>query len=178
VQTFRKILDKVTMFFVRISGVALAIVALLVIVSVIKRAIFGAPIKGMVELVQYGVMFAIVMALSRTTLNGAHTRVTMFTQSLPDKGQKVLDFIIKLLSLAMFCLLCYRLVLEMNGAAASRQVTEIFKIPFRVIYGILAFGVALNVIVVIFQSICSFMNIFKGPAPPASSGADERTEES
>ena len=161
------------MVFVRISSIVLAVVALLVIISVLKRALFGAPIKGMVEIVQYSVMFSIIIALPRTTLLGIHTRVTMLTESLPTKGQQILDFVVKLLTLGMFCFLCYMLVVEVRDAVDSKQVTEIFKIPFTAIYGVLACGVALNVIVVIYQTIDSFLSIFKKTEPALEGGADK-----
>lgn len=179
-QKVRKMIDKCTSALVMISGIVFVAIILLVLVSIIKRALFGAPIRGTVEIVQFGVMFCIAAALPKTTLLERHTRVTMLIDAMPATARKIINIFVKLAGLGVFGLLVYRLFIEVQNAAAKHRVTEIFKIPFSFVYGVLLVSVTITALVVLYQMIYSAVGTLKkdGLKPACdASGQDGQTAE-
>jgi hypothetical protein len=74
----KKALDKLSSGLLRFSSVVFFLVAVVMVVNILLRAILNTPIGGTIEIVQYGMLICIVLALSRTGFEGRHIRVTFF----------------------------------------------------------------------------------------------------
>ncbi|NLM21397.1 MAG: hypothetical protein GX207_06585, partial [Peptococcaceae bacterium] len=61
-----KIIDKVTFVFTIVSAFLFAIIVLIVLANIIGRSFFHMPIKGTVEIIQYGVMFCAGIVMCRS----------------------------------------------------------------------------------------------------------------
>jgi TRAP-type C4-dicarboxylate transport system permease small subunit len=136
-----------------IVGMAIALaVSLMVVWSIIARALFSKPIPGDIELTQFGIALAISLALPWCQLQRANIIVDFFTAKSSPKTQKWLDSCGALLIAAMYFLLAWRTSV---GAQSSREAVEstmILGLPMWWIYVSLAPGLLLAAVIALWQA--------------------------
>ncbi|MCL1829281.1 MAG: TRAP transporter small permease [Oscillospiraceae bacterium] len=152
--------DKLSLICVRAASVILCIVAATVIVNIIGR-LFNRPVKGTYEIVQYGILTTMCLAICRTGFVKKHVRVEMISDLLPAKPRAVAECLQMLVSVAAFgvvlILLCTKLIPEM---LASGRLTDIFRFPYYIVYIILAVGMFLAALTFLYQAILSVSLLF------------------
>ena len=156
----KKIFEKLSLICVWVAAVTLCFVTASVLVNIIGR-LFNNPLRGMYEIVQYGTMTTICLALCRTGFLKKHVRVEMFTDMLPAKLKSAAGFFQMLIPAAAFIvvlwLLCSRLIPE---TIASGRVTDIFRFPYYIVYIILAIGMILSALMFLYHAVVSAIHLF------------------
>jgi TRAP-type C4-dicarboxylate transport system permease small subunit len=61
-----RLIHKITKGFAYVSAAIFLVIVLIVLANIVGRAVFNKPIKGTVEIVQYGVMFCGIVMCGRT----------------------------------------------------------------------------------------------------------------
>ena len=142
------------------AAVTLGIVVVTVITNIIGRA-FNSPLKGMYEIVQYGTMTTICLALGKTGFLRKHVRVAMLSEILPAKLKSAAEFLQMLIPAAAFgvvlYLLCSKLIPE---TLAGGRVTDIFRFPYYIVYVILALGMLLAALMFLYSAVSSVLPLF------------------
>lgn len=137
-----------------LTGVALGLgVALMVVASIVGRAVWARPVPGDVELTQFGIAFCISLSLPWAQARGAHIIVDFFTQGARPRVMAGLDGVGALLMALFYALLAWR---SAAGAVAVRQVHEasmILDLPMWWVYAALAPGLALAAAVALRQAV-------------------------
>lgn len=135
-------------------GVTVALgVALMVVASIVGRAVWSRPVPGDVELTQFGVAFCISLSLPWAQARGAHIIVDFFTQRAGQRVLAGLDRVGALLMALFYALLAWR---SAAGAVAVRQAHEasmILDLPMWWVYAALAPGLALAAAVALQQAL-------------------------
>ena len=85
-----RLIHKVTKGFAYVSAVIFALIVLIVLANIIGRAVFNKPIKGTVEIVQYGVMFCAGIVMCRSGLEERHISVTFLIDKYPKRVRAAL----------------------------------------------------------------------------------------
>ncbi|MBR2880313.1 MAG: TRAP transporter small permease, partial [Oscillospiraceae bacterium] len=121
----KNIVDRLTMFFTRISSVVLLILIIIMVVNVIGRRLFNAPISGTIELVEYGMLVCIALAISRTGFEGRQLSVTMVQELLPAKARAIVKCICNAVAGALFGSLIFKFISVLPSAISSGRVSDV-----------------------------------------------------
>jgi TRAP-type C4-dicarboxylate transport system permease small subunit len=137
-----------------VAGAAVALgVALMVVVSVIGRAVFRTPIAGDVELTQFGIALAISLGLPWCQARRGNIIVDFFTQRASPRTLRLLDSL-GALGLALMCgLLAWRSAAGAVGAREVHETSMILALPTWWTYASLAPGLALAALIAGVQAI-------------------------
>ncbi|CAB1081859.1 TRAP dicarboxylate transporter, DctQ subunit, unknown substrate 3 [Olavius algarvensis Delta 1 endosymbiont] len=106
--------------------------------DVIGRA-FGHPIFGSVEIVGFMATLAVVMALPYTHQVNGHIGVELVVRWLPEKTQTLIDICTGILSLLLFALITWRMVIYAHTMQKSGEVSMNLELPEHLIIYIAAF---------------------------------------
>ena len=146
--------DRIVGFLARALGVAGGVALLAVIgltcVSVAGRAldVVGlSALPGDIELVEFGIGFAVFAALPYAQYARAHATVDIFRRTFGARGNALLDWVGEALMLALAGLIAWRLYLGMGEKGGYGETTFILQIP--VVWGYRAAFVACVVAVVV-----------------------------
>ncbi|MFC1885413.1 TRAP transporter small permease, partial [Thermodesulfobacteriota bacterium] len=107
-------------------------------VDVVGR-FFRHPIFGSVEIVGFMATMAVVMALPYTEKLKGHVGVEILVRLLPKRKQAVVDLITGLLSLALFVIVTWRMLLYARTMQLSGEVSISLELPEYVIIYIASF---------------------------------------
>ena len=161
-KTLEKIFDKVSIFLCRISVVIIWLLVIVVAVNVVGRKIFNVTVPGAIEIVQYGTLAMMALAMARTTFTGGHVSVSVITGVLPKAVRCVIEFLALMLSAALMVAALWICVQYIPQTVASGQVTEFHRIPFYLIYGVMAFGLVTAALTFVFNAVKAVYTTVKG----------------
>jgi TRAP-type C4-dicarboxylate transport system permease small subunit len=147
------LLRRIAAFFA-LAGAAVALgAALMVVASVVLRALTTRPIQGDVELTQFAVALAISLSLPWCQLHGANILVDFFTQRLSPRANRRLDAIGSLLIAAMCALLSWRTSVGALSVREAGETSMILSLPMWWVYASLAPGLALAALIALVQTL-------------------------
>lgn len=84
-------IERASLCCAMIGGVILMAIAVMTVVSVIGRAVFGQPVPGDIEITQYAVAVAISAFLPHCLFSGGNLIVDFFTANAKASTRQVLD---------------------------------------------------------------------------------------
>ena len=111
---------------------------LLTCVDVVGRA-FGHPVFGSVELVGFMATLAVVMALPYTHHVQGHIGVELVVRLLSEKTQTIIDICTGILSLSLFALVTWRMLVYARTMQESGEVSMNLELPEHLIIYVTAF---------------------------------------
>ena len=111
---------------------------LLTCVDVVGRA-FGHPVFGSVELVGFMATLAVVMALPYTHQVQGHIGVEIVVRLLSEKTQTIIDICTGILSLSLFALVTWRMLVYARTMQESGEVSMNLELPEHLIIYVTAF---------------------------------------
>jgi TRAP-type C4-dicarboxylate transport system permease small subunit len=111
---------------------------LLTCVDVVGRA-FGHPVFGSVELVGFMATLAVVMALPYTHQVQGHIGVELVVRLLSEKTQTIIDICTGILSLSLFALVTWRMLVYARTMQESGEVSMNLELPEHLIIYVTAF---------------------------------------
>ena len=100
--------------------------------DVVGRA-FGYPIFGSVEIVGFMATLAVVMALPYTHQVNGHIGVEIVVRLLSEKTQTIIDICTGILSLGLFTLVTWRMILYARTMQESGEVSMNLELPEHLI---------------------------------------------
>lgn len=110
-------LEKFTRFNETISGwaesIGLAAVVFMVIltcIDVVGAKLFLLPVPGSLDMIMLAQLIAITCAAAMTLIRDRHVSVDFFVAMLPRRVRAVIDCVVKLLCLALFVTIVWRLI--------------------------------------------------------------------
>jgi TRAP-type transport system small permease protein len=120
-----------TTFLYVVASVGLLIAMITVILNVVGRAFFGAPLLGTVEIVGLSGVFLIPLAMVITEKKRAHIEVEMLTERFSERAQSIYFGVWTcLLSLFTIALLFWAGVLQVQDALVRPDmVTPVLRLP-------------------------------------------------
>ena len=166
-----RLIEKVTKVFAYISAAIFAIIVVIVLVNIIGRAVFNAPVKGTVEIVQYGVMFCAGIVMCRSGLEERHISVTFLIDKYPKRMRAGFVSFGKLLGTAAFGILAVTYISKISEAEQAGKLTDTFRLPFEYVYLIMAICFVTGALIFLYQFILSLLTVFN--KTPYSQGEEE-----
>ncbi|MCF0140841.1 MAG: TRAP transporter small permease [Mogibacterium sp.] len=153
---YTKVCDKLALA----GGIIVFLLCLLLFVNVVLRRIFQMPITGAIEAVQYGMLFAVCIAIGKTTFEKGHIVVELIVDSLPPKPRKVLQIITGIVGIAIFAFFVVIVGGMIGKVKMSGQVSSVLGIPQYIVYIALIFGM----VMVIISLVILFIELVMTPA--------------
>ena len=149
----RKCIELPSLAMEYVACTLLVLVAIVSLLNVLGRQIIAMPITGAMEIVQFGVLTVMCLALPASTLYGSHARVEFVTERLPFVGKKIMVVITDIVSAVMFIVLIYHMVEPILDAKKRGRTTDVLQIPFHFIQIAIMIGIGLMVLVILYQII-------------------------
>ena len=115
--------------------------------DVIGRALWARPIPGIVELSSYALDVFILLGLAYTQQAKGHVRVSMLTSRMPPRIQLFLEIVVTCLSLFIIALLAWQGIVVGLEETAVSDMLRIAQSPFKLLVGVAAFLLCLELIV-------------------------------
>ena len=131
-----------------VGAVFLFGMVLLTCADVVGR-LFKYPIFGTIELVSFMGAIAIACSLPFTHQEKGHIGIELFTQKLPRKVRYILELCTEMLSLVLFILVSWRMVLYSIKAKDSGELSMNLQLPEYAIIFTLACGFIILVIIIL-----------------------------
>jgi TRAP-type C4-dicarboxylate transport system permease small subunit len=145
------VLRRLALWFAIAGGLAASAVAIMVVWSVVGRALTSRPIQGDVELTQFGTALAIALCLPWAQLHGSNIIVDFFTQNVRHRTRAVLDAFGALLLALMVGVLAWRTAVGAVSVRDAFETTMILGLPMWITYAVLAPGLALTAVIAFVQ---------------------------
>ena len=145
-----------------VAGIALMLVMLLMVSDIIGR-IFGCPVPGAYELASLAGGLIIGLALPATSMAKGHVSTDILLAKLPGTYQRVLNILTRFVSIAVFLLAGYGMIMMGVRLKTAGEVTAILALPFY--YVAYAVGGAFFI-----QAIVLFSEILEAINPGILSG--------
>jgi len=145
--------DKLTMIMLFISMAVLGIVIVLVVINIVGRSFFHFAIGGINEIVQYGILVVMSLGIARTGYSGSHVVIKIVLEKIPDKPRRVIAFIDFAVAAVIFFITVYVCCTLIPDAMRSGLVTAVYKVPYYLIYGVLAAGLGVSGLVFIVDAL-------------------------
>lgn len=171
----KKLLERLSNICMGAAAGILGIITVVILANIIGR-IFNKPVSGTYEVVTYGIMTTVCLALSGTGFLKNHVSVDLISIILPTRPRAALELFQMLVSAATFVvvliLLLFKLIPE---TIATNRLTDIFRIPYYLIYVTLAIGMFLSALMFLYHAVLSALPLFgKGndKQPQNQAGAD------
>jgi TRAP-type C4-dicarboxylate transport system permease small subunit len=156
-----RLIHKITKGFAYVSAVIFAVIVLVVLTNIVGRAVFNKPVKGTVEIVQYGVMFCAGIVMCRSGLEERHISVTFLIDKYPKRVRAALVAFGKLLGAAAFGILSAIYAGNIFEAAQTGKLTDTFRLPFEYVYLIMAVCFAMGALIFLYQFVTSVSAVMK-----------------
>lgn len=112
-----------------IGFAAVVFMIVLTCVDVLGSKLFRTPVPGSLDMIMLAQLMAISLAAAMTLIERRHVAVEFFVFLLPERVRSVIAGAVKLLSLALFVLIVWRLFDYGFHLQAGNEVTPTTQIP-------------------------------------------------
>jgi TRAP-type C4-dicarboxylate transport system permease small subunit len=126
---------------------------LLIVSNVLMRVLFKSPIFGTFEYVGFLTAIVISFAIANCGVKNGHVAVDLFIDKFPRKIQKIIDFILGIVSTCFFGLFTWQMVTFGSSLMHSGEVSSTTRTPVHFFVYLVAFGLFLLTVVVLFKTI-------------------------
>ena len=135
------------------GGIALIGLAVLIVTAVIFRYVFNSPIFGTDDFNQIFLMATVAFSVAYSGRKGGQVIVEILSLVTGPRFTRWTDIFVKLLGTLMMCILISVLIESGINAAEYGETTRSLEITLQPFFWILAFGMALYAIVLLFELI-------------------------
>lgn len=139
-----KILCNLDLF---IAAVAMVVLTLVTAAGVVMRYVLKTPLLWQEEVQAFCQVWMIFLGASVAFRAGSIVAIEMFVDSLPEKGQRIMGYVIDMIVLFVLSFLMVKshaYIQQVFGQ--SGRPTPILRIPYTVIYGVAPYGCALMMV--------------------------------
>lgn len=123
-----------------LAGLVLVALVAITVRDVVGRALFDAPLLGVPELTQLGVVASVYLGLAFAESARSHIRVDLIYETLGPRGRRALDAVSGLVTIAVVGLLSWRLTEYALSYTGQDRVLGGLGIPYHVPIWIAAIG--------------------------------------
>lgn len=158
---FSKFLDRLFTWSGYLAGVFLVIIAILVVSQIVAR-FFNTQIPSADEFAGYSLAASSFLGLAYSFRSGSHIRVTLLTDRLSSKTQRVLLIVIMTFTIAMIGIWAFNSIAFVQESLKYNEVsTGILKYPLWIPQLSMAIGVTLFCLAIIEDLV----NVIRGKEP-------------
>jgi len=139
VKVFSKQLHNLSSAFAIVGGATLIILVILVVTSIIGRAIFSRPVPGDFEIVAVGTAISVFLFLPYCYLQQGNVAVDIFISHMPSWVQRAMDIFAAVLFGFIAGLFAWRMVYGFSDTFSNEDISMILGFPLWLAY---PFGIA------------------------------------
>ena len=148
IKRYNNIVNQINEKVKDLSAIVLVIIMFIVVVNIILRVVFNAPIKGAYDLVIVLTTVIISLSLAYCAVKDGHVAVSLFIQRFSKRVQNIIDFIIGSIVIVSLLTISWHLVLHANTMRINEEVTNTIGIPYAPFIFLIAVGTAMLALVV------------------------------
>jgi len=156
-----RIIEIITRWLNWIAATALIAVMVIVCANVVGRGFFAKPVKGTVEIVGLLGGVIIAWAISYTQMIKGHIRIDLFMERLPPRIQYIVDSLMYLFSLLLFCIISWQSFLFAKSKSETGELSEVLKMPITTFAYVVAIGCFALTLVLLLDLIKSILKVIK-----------------
>jgi TRAP-type transport system small permease protein len=124
-----------------IGAAALGALVLAMVWSIIGRKFFNAPLKGSTEITQLGLVVMTFLVLAAEHMGHEKMTVDIIIKHFPRKLQEIIEPIVYILVIAIFCILCWQLVVLGTTYQGGHQTLRNLDVKIYPFAYLAAFGI-------------------------------------
>jgi TRAP-type C4-dicarboxylate transport system permease small subunit len=128
-QKFETFNQKLSSAIEWIGLIGFLVMMLITTVDVIGTKLFLSPVFGALDIVMQAQLIAMSFVAAAALIVGRHVAVEFFVSLLPKPLQRVVDFFVNLLGLALFVILVWRLTEYAYSMQTVNEVSPTARIP-------------------------------------------------
>ena len=147
--TIYRLLSPFSRVLLIIGSAVLMVIMLLTAADVAFRYFFNKPINGAFDMTEYLMVIVFAFALPYCTIKKGHIKVDILMSHLSEKVQAIVTGILAPLSLGLFSLIVWQTMVAVQIQHGTNIVSSVLLIPRYPFLGILFFGYACFVIVLL-----------------------------
>lgn len=134
-----------------LSSACLVLMLAVVVVSVVMRYVFDAPLMGSNEIVQLVSVALIMFAIPHGTFVDVHVRVDIFDPVLGRHGRLFGDLLARILAAVVLGILAWRMGYRAVDAQVYGDVTNMVRWPLWPFLGLISASMILNILALMSQ---------------------------
>ena len=127
-------LRKLSAAFAVVGGSILVFLVVLIVTSILGRALFSMPVPGDFEIVAVGTAMAVFLFLPYCYLNRGNVAVDIFISRMPRRVQSVMDLFAALLFGLIAGLFAWRMIYGLADTFGNRDISMILGFPIWIVY--------------------------------------------
>jgi TRAP-type C4-dicarboxylate transport system permease small subunit len=143
-----------------IGGAALVLMMLVTTADVITRY-FGHPIFGAVEIVSFMATILLACAMPMTHMEKGHVGVDLLVRLMPKRHQVLMDTITGFLSVILFALVCWQMILYGGTIKQAGQVSMSLEFPSYVFVYVVGVAFGVLCIAIFTEFLNNLRNLFR-----------------
>lgn len=141
-----KLLQKFLNVDMLIAVSCLAVLIVVTLINVISRRFLNHPFTWQEEVQLWLIVWAVCYGGSAAFRSGSHVAIEMLVELLPKKAQRILEYLVYFIAVAVMGYLLYTSCLYVLQLATTNRVSNILKIPTAFIYSALPISLVLMII--------------------------------
>ncbi|ACN15249.1 DctQ4 [Desulforapulum autotrophicum HRM2] len=151
----KRVLAGLTTIQTLIAGTFLVVMVVLTTANIVGRQA-GMPIRGTFEIMGFLGAAVFGLSLSFSHSKKEHLYVSILFDAFPRKVQQVARAVSNIASIALFSFLGVQLARTGLNLKAVNEVSETLRIPYYPVVLVLAFGVAVLVLLLVYELLTAF----------------------
>lgn len=176
-ERYEKAMNRIWEATTYLSNIFLFAIMMIVVVNVVARRLFNAPIFGVTELACYGSLASAAFGLAQTEWMDGNVRMTLILESTSAKFGCFLNLIVNFVGLCGFSYVSYFLVLQAFSRLSNGQLSSELRFPMYIVTGILALGFLLLTLAILAKLILYILRIKNKFYSIEAPGAESQPEE-
>lgn len=122
-------LEWLSLLIEKIAGIFLAVIAVVVFASAIGRYVFAAPLPDAFDISRQMMGVAVMWGFASVGYRGAHIKVDLFAEMMPDGARRWVDIFAWLVLLVFTVLFCWKLLGRVDSTLTSGESTMDLRMP-------------------------------------------------
>lgn len=142
-----------------LTGISFIVLVLITFVGVIMRYFVNDPFVWLEEVQLMCFVWIVFFGSGAAFRTGSHVSIEFIVDRLPDVTRKIVEIIIYLVVIAVLAFYMKQGIKLINQLINTKRATNIFKIPYPIIYSAFPIGCSLMIInytITLFTSILNF----------------------
>lgn len=140
-----------------LAAIALTIMMLLVVSNVVLRML-GSPIQATYDYVEFLTAIGMGLALAYCAVNDGHISISLFMDYLPKKVQKIIDIIIRLVSVVFLFFITWSMITYAQTMGERGEIALTTGMPHAPFVYIVSVGIGILTLVVLGKLFLTFKN--------------------
>ncbi|NLD36222.1 MAG: TRAP transporter small permease [Desulfatiglans sp.] len=146
---FEKTVNFISRFLNWIAGISVIAIMVIVCINVIGRSVFGAPLKGTVDILSQMGVLVIACAIAYTQVVKGHIRITILLDRLPGSVGLIIKALMDIMGVILFFIITWQSILYTKGVYEIGELTEVLRMPVLPFAAIVSLGcLALTLVLV------------------------------